>query len=405
MAKKRGQGEDSTRRERKRGQGEGSIRKRKDGTREARLTIGVDPETGTQKQISKYFKTREEARDWLAKAVHERATGVFVEPNKITLGEWLDRWLNTYKKPARRRTTYDNYETMVRVHIKPAIGHIPLLKLRASDLQELYNRKKEEGKSSSLIRRLSLIIGAALDQAVKEQLIYRNPNGATELPPLKYKEATPLSVEEVYRFLEAAETDRLYAAYFLDLATGLRRGELLALRWQDVDLENGKVFVNRTVSRVTSDSGPAKTKLEYQEPKTDKSKASVPMPETALKELRAHRKRQNEERLFFGTRYHSNDLVFCTEDGRQLDPKNFFRRYKRLLQKAGVPDVSFHTLRHTFATLLLEAGEEMKTVQEILRHAKLSTTADIYTKVSEKLKKRASAKINDILSQRKRQPG
>ena len=135
---------------------------------------------------------------------------------------------------------------------------------------------------------------------------------------------------------------------------------------------------------------------------TEKSKASVPIPEDVLRELRVHRKRRNEGRLFFGPAYHNNDLVFCTEDGRQLDPKNFYRRYKRLLKKAGVPDVNFHTLRHTFATLLLKAGEEMKTVQEILRHTRLSTTADISTTVTEKLKMKAATRINNILSQRKK---
>lgn len=380
----------------KRGHGEGTIVKhRKTGKWMAQASIGYDQE-GKLKRITKYFETRKEAQDWLAKVAHEKNIGAFVEPDKITLGEWLDRWLNTYKKTKIRKTTRDNYETIIRCHIKPAIGHIPLQKLQAGDLQQLYNQKVREEKSSSLVHRISLIINGALKQALKEQLVYRNVNEATELPPLKYEEIQPLTLEQAQRFLEVAEKDRLYAAFLLELGTGLRRGELLALRWQDVDLENGRIFVNRTVARVKDENGPTKTKLEYQPPKTEKSKASVPIPEDVLRELRAHRKRQNEERLFFAQNYHNNGLVFCTEDGRQLDPRNFTKRYARQLKKAGIPEVSFHTLRHTYATILLEQGEDLRVVQENLRHTRLNVTADIYATVTEKLKKRAAARLNGL---------
>jgi len=136
----------------KRGQGEGTIRKRKDGSWEARLTAGFTHE-GKQKQISKYFKSREDAKNWLAKAVHEQATGRFVDPDKITLGQWLTRWLNDYKKPNRKQTTYENYETMVRCHIKPAIGHIPIQKLQAGDLQQLYNKLRPKQNCNTMTPR------------------------------------------------------------------------------------------------------------------------------------------------------------------------------------------------------------------------------------------------------------
>ncbi len=381
----------------KRGHGEGTIyRHAKTGKWAAQASIGYDHE-GKIKRITKYFETRKEAQDWLAKVAHEKNIGAFVEPDKITLGYWLDRWLNDYKKTRLRPTTWETYETMARVHIKPAIGHIPLQKLQAADLQRLYNQKLKEEKSSATVHKIAQVINAALRQALKEQLVYRNVNDATELPPLKYKEIQPLTADQVQKFLEAAEQDRLYAAYLLELGTGLRRGELLALRWQDLDLENGRIFVNQTVARVRDENGPRKTKLEYNPPKTEKSKASVPIPENIVWELVKHQIRQQEEKDFFGKEYRDNGLVFCNENGGQLDPRAFTRRYERLLKKAGIPKTSFHNLRHTFATLLLEAGEEMKTVQELLRHARLNITADIYTTVTEKLKKKASAKINKIL--------
>ncbi|MGB9858951.1 MAG: tyrosine-type recombinase/integrase [Moorellaceae bacterium] len=381
----------------RRGNNEGSIRRRKDGLWEARVTLGHDPETGKLKRLSKYFKTRREAQEWLARTLHERATGTFVEPHELTLGEWLDRWLTFYKVPNRRRTTVDNYETMIRVHIKPALGHVPLMKLEASHLQEFYNQKARE-KSARTVHLLHFIIGSALKQAVKEGKLYRNVNEATELPPMRKKEVAPLSAEEVRRFLDVASGDRLYAAFLLELGTGLRRGELLALKWEDIDLEGGLLKVRRTVARVKArDGGPRKTELVYQEPKTEESGKPVPIPRLVLEELRRHRARQEEEKAFFGAAYQDSGLVFCTEDGKQIDPSNFLRHYKSLLRKAGLPEASFHALRHTFATLLLEAGEDLKTVQELLRHTRIDVTADIYSHVTERLKRRASAKVDEIL--------
>lgn len=381
----------------RRGRGEGQVRKRKDGRWEARITVGYDPETGVQKRYSRYFKTRKEAQDWLAQVLVEKNRGTFVEPHEITLGEWLDWWLEVYKESTCRRTTRDNYETMVRVHIKPALGHIPLLKLEARHLQEFYNNKAKE-KSIRTVHLLHYIIGAALDQAVEEGKLPRNVNEATKLPPMrKKKEITPLSPEEVRKFLETAKNDRLYAAFLLEMATGLRRGELLALKWEDVDFEKGFVHVRRTVARVKARGGPKKTELIYQEPKTEKSREPVPVPAAVLEELKRHRAKQEEEKALFGTAYQDGGLVFCTPDGKQLDPSNFLRRYKSILRRAGLPPSSFHALRHTVATLLLEAGEELKNVQELLRHARLDITADLYAKVTERLKKKVSAKVEEVI--------
>jgi integrase len=400
--RKRGQGEDNKRKERKRGQGEGSIRKRKDGTREVRLTIGVDPETGKQKQISKYFKTREAARDWLAKAVHERATGAFVEPNKVTLKEWLDRWMEVYQKPKVAPTTYEMRQTLIRLHIEPVLGKAPLMKLRPSDLQDLYAGKLAAGRidgrglSSQTVRHIHNILNPALKQAMKEGLVARNVAQATAPPKLiRLQEMRPLKRDEVARFLAAIREDRLYVAFLVEISTGLRRGELLGLKWEDIDLQKGTLQVRRSLARVKPEK--EVSRLVFQEPKTPNSRRLIPLPEETTRELKTHKARQAQERLFFGQAYQDNGLVFATEDGRPIDPRNFIRRYTLLLKKAGIEHTRFHNLRHTFATLLLEMDEHPKVVQEILGHSKISQTLDTYSHMVPGLKERAAAKLNDIL--------
>ncbi|MBE3585465.1 MAG: site-specific integrase [Thermoanaerobacter sp.] len=389
----------------KRGHGEGTIYKRKDGRWEAKASIGFDPATGKPRRLTKYFKTRKEAQEWLAKVQHEKATGTFVEPHRVTVGEWLDRWLNDYVKPRVRPKTWQGYKDVARLHIIPEIGHIPLSKLQAGDLQRLYNSKmeggradgKEGGLSSRTIHMMHQVIHGALKQATKEQLIPRNVSEAVSLPKLRYKEIQPLTAEQVARFLEAAKSDRLYTAFLMDIGTGLRRGELLALRWQDVDLKNGVVHVKQSIGRVKVENGPTKTALVFSEPKTPKSRRTVPLPGEVLRELKEHKKRQAQEKLFFGQAYQDNGLVFCTEDGRPLDPDNFGKRYGRLLKKAGIPHVALHNLRHTCATLLLEAGEHPKIVQELLGHSRINITLDIYSHVRPEMLQQAAAKLDGFL--------
>ncbi|RJX23248.1 MAG: site-specific integrase [Ammonifex sp.] len=407
MAKKRGQGEDSTRKERKRGQGEGSIRKRKDGTREARLTIGVDPETGKQKQISKYFKTRREAQEWLAKAVHERATGAFVEPNKVTLKEWLDRWLKIYAKQKVAVTSFDFYGTLIRCQIVPAIGHIELQKLKPIDVQEMYAEKMKNGRldgngglSAETVRRIHNVLHGALKQAVKEGYVSRNIIEAVEPPKANKEEVTPLAKKDTDQFLSAVQEDRLYALFVLALTTGLRRGELLSLRWQDVDLNKRTVTVRYTLARAKQEEGPTKTALIFKEPKTAKSRRTVPLTQLAAQVLKTHKARQAQERLFFGQAYQDNGLVFATEDGRPIDPRNFTRRYTRLMKKAKVGHTRFHNWRHTFATVLLELGEHPKVVQEMLGHSKIATTLDTYSHITPGLMEQAVAKLDAVYGQK-----
>lgn len=389
---------------RNRGSGEGCISRRKDGSWCAVVTTGRNPETGKLKRQFFYGKTRQEVAEKLNKALNDLRQGTFVEPSKLTVGEWLDTWLVEYKKPELRPTTYDSYEVMVRVHLKPAIGGLKLKDLRPEHLQHLYNEKAKSGLSATTVRYIHAVIHQALKQAVRNQLVVRNVAEATTLPRQQKKEIHPLTLEQVKQLFAAVEQDRLFPAIYLELSTGLRRGELLGLRWQDVDLKAGTLTVKQGLVRIRNHEAHGderKTRLIFQEPKTASSRRTIPLPEDALAELRRWKARQNQEKLMLGPAYQDNGLMFCQEDGKPIDPRNFTRHFDVMLKRAGIPHIRFHDARHTFATILLELGEHPKVVQEILGHSKIAVTLDTYSHVSLDLTRQAAAKLNQVLKKEK----
>jgi integrase len=364
-------------------------------------TVGYDWASGKAVRKDFYGKTRKEVADKLAKALGEVRNGGFIEPAKTTLGAWLDRWLADYKKAEIRPGTYESYETLIRVHIKPALGNVPLAKLQANTLQAFYNDKLTSGRadgkgclSARMVRYFHAIIRQALQQAVKEGLLHRNVADATSPPTIKNKQMQPLSEAELITFLEVAKDDRLFAAYLLTGTTGLRRGELLGLCWDCVDLERGVIAVRRQLIIL-------KTGLVLDdEVKTKAGRRSVALTDDAVRELRAHRQRQLQERLLLGKAYQDNGLVFCREDGIALDPREFTKRFQRWLEKAGLPRVRLHDLRHTHATLLLARGVPAKLVQERLGHSSITMTLDLYSHVTPEMAKLAAESMNGLLSGR-----
>ncbi len=395
---------------RRRGNNEGTISKRKDGRWCAAITTGYDDE-GRQNRQFYYGKTRQEVADKLNQAVHRLSTGTYVEPNKITVGQWVDTWLNEYKKPSVRPTTYESYEYLTRVHIIPSIGHITLKDLRPEQLQKLYNDKLCKGRtdnsgglSARTVRYIHIIIHEALSQAVKNNLIVRNVSELTTLPKQSKKEMRVLTLEEQSRFLDTLEDDRLRAAYILALATGIREGELMALRWQDVDLKEGLIKINRSIKRVKNfdRNTTVKTKLIFQEPKTNAGKRTIPLPFSVIGELEAHKKRQLLEKMEARKVYTDNDLVFCNEIGNPTEPATIAQKFYKLIKKAGIDKANFHALRHTYATRLLEANEHPKVVQEILGHSDISMTLNTYSHVMPEIKKAAAQKIDFLFQGKKK---
>jgi integrase len=291
---------------------------------------------------------------------------------------------------------------LVRRHIKPALGYMPLRDLRPEHLQRFYNERTQQGLSSRTVRYLHTVLHGALTQAEKNQLVVRNVSKLTERPRDTRKEMRTLTLEQVaITLLPAITADRLYAAFFLTFATGLRRGELLALRWRDVDLKTGVLHVRQTLVGVRN-HGPRreeeKTMLAFQEPKTAQSRRTIPIPEACFAALKQQKAHQAEERLLLGQAYQDHGLVVCQADGKPIDPRNFTRYFDRVLRQAGLPRIRFHDARHTFATLMLELGESPKTVQTMLGHSRVAITLDIYSHVSLELEKKAAAKLNAALT-------
>jgi integrase len=305
----------------KRGNNEGTITRRHDGRWEARLSFGRDA-TGKVKRITLYGKTRQEVADKLMKALHNKQQGTFVTPHKLTLGDWLETWLQEYKLPSIRPNTYDSYEMVIRRHVNPALGHITLRDLRPDHLQRYYNEKKQQGLDASTIGQHHKIISSALKQAEKNLLIPRNVCRLTEVPRQTRKERKTLTIGQVMtQFLSALQGDRLYAAFLTFFTVGLRRGELLGLRWQDIDLNDGVLHVRQILVRINNRGAKGeekKTCLVFKEPKTEKSRRSVSIPGVCLDALKRHKAHQAEEKLLLGPDYQDNGLVFAQADGKLI---------------------------------------------------------------------------------------
>jgi integrase len=373
----------------RRGNGEGTINRRKDGRWEARYY--VQTANGAKRKVL-YGKTRAEARDKLAKALSDRIDGIVYDDENMTLGEYLDVWLKGSVLGSVRQSTYDRDTHLVNNHIKTVLGGVKLKRLNSVHLQSFYRNRVDSGLSGSTVHKMHDILRRGLAQAVKWHLVPRNVAEAATPPRPTPKEMQALSVDEARRLLEAAGEDRLEALYVLAIHTGMRQGELLALRWQDVDLENAVASVRRTLTR----SG---GKVVFGEPKTKKSRRSIRLTPQAVEALRVHLKRQLQDIEILGDRYQDQGLVFTTNTGAPINPSNLRQRsFAPLLKRAGLPHIRFHDLRHTCATLLLSRGVHPKFVQELLGHATIAITLDTYSHVMPSMGDATAKAMEDALA-------
>lgn len=357
---------------RRRGNGEGSItRHKKSGLWMARYT--VETPTGPKRQTI-YAETRKEAAEKLARALADRADGIVFDDKNLTLGEYLDRWLFDAVRGTVRESTYSRDKYLVTNHVKPSIGRVKLKNVNALHLQRLYRERLDSGLSGSTVQKIHHVLHKALTQAMRWDLIPRNPADAVKAPTPTPKEMHPLSVLEARQLLEAARGDRLEALYVLAIHTGMRRGELLALKWADVDLDLTTVRVRRKLTRGEDGRG----YVVGAATKSGKGR-HVQLTPHAVEALKRHRARQAKEKLKVGGLYRDQDLVFAGEGGNPINPSNLRNRsFKPLLERAGLPRITFHDLRHTCASLLFQRNVHPKFVQELLGHASVAITLDTY---------------------------
>jgi integrase len=347
----------------RRGNGEGSItRHKKSGKWMARYT--VETPTGPKRRTV-YADMRKEAAEKLANALADRADGIVVDDKNLTLGEYLDRWLSDAVRGTVRESTFSRDKYLVTNHVKPSIGRLKLKNVNALHLTRLYRERLDSGLSGSTVQKVHHVSHKGLRQAVTWNLIPRNPADDVKAPTPTPKEMHPLSAEEARRLLDAARRDRFEALYVLGIHTGMRRGELLGLKWDDVDLEDATVRVRRTLTRI--DNG---RRLALGPPKNKKSRRTVRLTERAVEALRSHLERQLAEIEALGDLYKDQGLVFTTEAGTPINPSNLRQRnLVPLLKRAGLPQITFHDLRHTCASLLFQKNVHPKFVQELLGHA------------------------------------
>lgn len=370
----------------------GHIVKRGKDSYSIKISIGKDPVTGKYKyQWATVKGTKKDAEKRLAEMLHQLDNGTFIKPGKTTLAEYLERWLQDYR-PNLSPRGYERYRDILRKHFIPYLGNITLTQLKPEHLQKRYTVCQNSGLSIGSVRYHHAVIHVALQTAVKWGLVAHNVADAVDVPRIRRAEMQTWNEDEMSRFLEHAKDSPYYAMFYTVLFTGMRRSEMLGLKWRDVDLLFGQIHVSRGLHHLKDGS------YVFTEPKSAKSRRTIALSPSLALLLKKHHAEQKLERSMLGVSLTDDDLVFGTPEGRPFRPNTVTRAWETWAARAGVKVIRLHDARHTHASLLLKQNIHPKIVQERLGHSSIQMTIDIYSHVAPGLQEAAARCFDDLLT-------
>jgi len=366
------------------------------------LQLGLDPATGKRKQQwITAGSSKREAEKQMAELIHQMDTGTFVKPNKNAFSKYLEEWLKDYVWPNLSPRTAEGYESIVRCHLIPALGSIPLVQLKPEHLQRYYSEKLSTGRhdgkgglSRTTVSHHHTCLHRALKMALRWGRISRNPADAVIPPRPQRSEMHTMTEDDINIFLEAARKTPYYLIFYLALFTGMRRSELLSLRWCDVDLLLCQVHITRSLHYLRTGD------IIFRSPKTTRARRMVSLPPSSACLLQGHKDKREAQ---LGMTLKEDDLIFSDHEGKPLLPDTISHAWAKLVKRAGLEHIRFHDARHTHASLLLKQSVHPKIVQERLGHATISTTLDLYSHVSPGLQEAAAIGFDKLVNRREKQ--
>jgi integrase len=350
-----------------------AIKKLSNGKWQLKMRVGNTVE-GRVKWINRQFSTKKDAEKFEREILSQKDKGMYVHPSSELFKDFITNWFETKKNEIGIQTA-NNYTLNLKNYIIPMLGNYQIGKLKLPTIQRFINELHENvGLKPATVRKIYTIVSAALNDAVKWEYIPKNPAQHVKLPKIECKELEVWNSQQVKQFLEVAKENRYYIVFYLALMTGMRQGEILGLRWKDIDFEKKQLSIYQTLS---SDG-----KTILQGGKTVNSRRTIRLSDDTIRVLRSHYRMVIQEKMKYRSEYVDNGLVCCTEKGTPTNPSNVRRLMKRFIRMSGVPHITFHQLRHTHATLLIESGVNVKAVSQRLGHSDVRVTLDIYSHVT-----------------------
>jgi integrase len=373
----------------------GHIVKRSKNSYSIAISLGKDPTTGKYKQRWVSVRgTKKDAERRLSELLHQLDNGTLITPSKITFAEYLDRWLSDYVKTNLSPRGFERYESIVRVHLLPSLGSMTLTQLRPEHLQKHYTSKLNNGLSPLTVRYHHVVLHKALQTAVKWGLVSRNVADGVDVPRARRTEMQTWDEDDIARFLEVAKDSPYYVLFYTALFTGMRRSELLGLRWCDVDFIFSQVSISRSLHQLRDGS------YVFTQPKSAKSRRTIAVSPSAILTLKEHKDHQEVQRAMLGISLKDDDLVFSTVEGKPLRPNTVSRAWTIMATRSGLKVIRLHDARHTHASLMLKQGVHPKIVQERLGHATIAVTLDTYSHVAPGLQEAAAAGFDKLVLRR-----